>query len=125
MRTGIYAIFDKVANDLFGGQHALLISREDAAAVRVYTELLSDPKTIVGKYPADHDLLFLGELEEDYCISDDSLGHQPRTVLEGQAWLALNKPPTPEPELDPHGTNPATNDARARALRERNLNARA
>lgn len=117
MRTRIYAIFDKVANDLFGGQHALLLTREDAAAVRIYTELLADPKTIVGKYPKDHDLLFLGYLEEDHCVTPADDDHKAKVILTGEQWVTMNTPekldvPAPEP-IDPHDRI-----ARDRAIRE-------
>lgn len=83
MNNRIYAIYDKVAQTLTG---PLMQFRADAAAVRVFNDLATDPKTQIAQHPADYDLLKLGELVDETTIFPET-----ETILEGSTWLALNQ----------------------------------
>lgn len=107
MRTGIYAIYDIVAEMFIGG---LQLHKSEAAAVRVFDDLARDPQTGISRHTADYNLLFLGWLEEDQCITPDDSVHGPTITLAGKQWLLANRPTEPRleepPEVNPH-VNPS------------------
>lgn len=77
----IYAVYDNVAKALVGG---LYLHKHEAAAVRFFADVASDPQTLIAKHPQDFDLVRLGHINdlairEDYC-----------TVLKGSTWIAAH-----------------------------------
>lgn len=113
MRTGIFAIRDRVAQRIVSG---LEVQAHVAAAVRGFTDALSDPRQYLSKHPADFELIQVGWLVEDE-------GELPRAeklqfgedavVLTGSAWMATQeKAPSTEPNGSPD---------RVRALRSAGL----
>lgn len=77
---GIYAIQDTLALTLVGGLH---LFRTDAPAVRFFSDVASQPETIIAKHLSDHQLLCLGELDEETGAITEAA---PRVVLTGSAW---------------------------------------
>lgn len=83
MQTGIYAIYDKVADMYIGG---LLLHKHDAAAIRFFQDVAGLGDSLVGKHPEDFDLMLVGNLDEENKVS----GHKPAVVVSGKALAALN-----------------------------------
>lgn len=81
MATGIYCVHDKVADAIMGGLH---LHQADAPAVRMFTDALLDPKTILAAHPADFVLRFVGSIEDDGAIIPEM-----RDVLDGGQWLRM------------------------------------
>lgn len=114
MRTGIYCLYDTLAEQVIGG---LQLHKAEAAAVRVFDDLARDPQTGVGRHTKDYNLLFLGWLEEDNCITSPDQDHESTIVITGKQWLAINKPDTEldEPPIGtPHPKGPANGQIRSR-----------
>lgn len=96
--TGIYAVLDTVSSSLFGGLH---LHKADAAAVRMFTDALTDERTLIAKHPADFDLICLGYVcEVTVPENGDRLGIPAggistqgiTLVLAGKQWLASQPP---------------------------------
>lgn len=93
--TGIYAIYDNQAREYVGG---LLLYRHDAAAIRSFGDIARDPQTMIARHTADYELHKLG-------MFDPSTGHLTvgiegdgkSTILTGEDWLTINRPPTDTP----------------------------
>jgi len=82
MISRIYAIRDVVADALVGGLH---LHAHEAAAVRFFSDVASDPQTLVARHIADHELVFLGGIQTDTGLIDSVVPH---VVITGQAWAA-------------------------------------
>lgn len=102
----IYAIYDTVAEEIVG---RVFGAAADAAAVRLFTDLLSDKQTAQGTHPTDYNLLRVAEITNGGAlyIPDDAKGiptaareafHNatsttpPTLILTGAAWLAATQP---------------------------------
>lgn len=83
MKTGIYIVYDKLAQSPVGG---LYLHRHDATAIRFFVDVLSDPNSQVGAHPDDFCLMHVGEIHG----SDEpiKLTENIRTVLEGSTWAS-------------------------------------
>lgn len=77
----LYAIVDTMAETLVGGVH---VFPADAVAVRFFSDIASDPQTMIARHPADHELVHIATIEDDGEI----VGATRRTVLTGSAWKA-------------------------------------
>ena len=89
MNKTIYAIRDRVANDLIGNQmYLLMIFRTDAQAVRYFADAVLDDKSILNKHPTDYELLALGTISEGGDITSDT----PRVVITGDTLVATQSP---------------------------------
>lgn len=62
MKLGIYAIRDTVADTIVGGLH---VFKHDAVAVRFFMDIASDHQTMVARHLGDHEMVKVGELNED------------------------------------------------------------
>lgn len=79
---GIYAIRDTLAQALVGG---LFLHSHSASAVRFFSDVASDAQTLVSRHIDDHELVFLGTLDEETgAIVSDA----PAVVITGAAWKA-------------------------------------
>lgn len=84
-KTGIYAIVDKVADNIIGG---LQLHRHDAPAVRVFLDAARTTGTLVNQHTGDFMLVRLGylnlqnQIEEDYAI-----------ILEGETLATTQEKP--------------------------------
>lgn len=79
----IYAIRDNVAEQIIG---TLIMLKHEAAAVRSFGDIASMPESIVGKHPADFDLVQLGYITHTHQLEPDY-----RLVITGAAWLAAQE----------------------------------
>lgn len=84
----IYAIRDKVANDL-AGQFPLVCMRTDAQAVRYFGDSMQVDRSAISAHPEDYELIIVGGLNEDGSIVPIA----PTIVITGQALLAAQEPP--------------------------------
>lgn len=98
MRTGIYAVLDLVAQIIIGNAPGgLMLHKHPAAAVRMFTDALSDPQMIFNKHPEDFNLVLLGHLNDDNTL--DALPEL-EVVLAGKQWkLSQEPPPLQDPEV--------------------------
>ncbi|WNK13916.1 MAG: nonstructural protein [Microvirus sp.] len=86
----IYAIRDTLAQALVGGLH---LFKHDAAAVRFFTDVISDAQTMLHRHPNDHELICLGEVcDSGKDMSVDGFVGGPVVVITGSAWVASQTP---------------------------------
>lgn len=85
MKIGIYAILDNKAEMLIGG---LQLHKAQASAIRSFTDIALDPKTLINRHPEDFELIELGFLTDNNTIhpNDDY-----NVVITGAAWAAAMK----------------------------------
>lgn len=74
----VYAIRDKVAESI--GQQVWLF-KADAAAIRFFHDVMSDPKSYPAQHPDDFDLMSLGLLDDD-----GSFMGTPQVIFSGTQW---------------------------------------
>lgn len=86
MRT-IYAIRDRVANDL-AGYFPLVVFRTDAQAVRYFGDSIAAEKSALSAHPADYELIACGKLQDDGTITSQST----RIIITGDALIAASEP---------------------------------
>lgn len=79
----IYAIRDRIANDL-AGYFPLVVFRTDAQAVRYFADSLAQEKGAVSAHPNDYELVHLGAIFDDGKITAE----EPRIIITGSALLA-------------------------------------
>ena len=82
----LYAVRDNVAQTNVGG---IYMFPHDTPAVRFFSDVASDPNTMVARHPKDHALLHIGFFNEDTCelTPTDTV----RVVISGEAWLAMQQ----------------------------------
>lgn len=79
----IYAIQDTRAETIVGGIH---LFNHHAPAVRFFADIASDEQTMVARHIGDHQLLYLGTVEEE---SGQLHGNsEPIVIITGAAWKA-------------------------------------
>lgn len=93
MRTGIYALRDKLAETILGGLH---LHNHDASAVRFFTDVASTPDTQVNRHANDFELVRLGYLIQDENAAP-SIAEAYNVILDGATWLASQRPEPSEP----------------------------
>ena len=74
----VYAIRDKVAESI--GQQVWLF-KADAAAIRFFHDVMSDPKSYPAQHPDDFELMSLGLLDDD-----GSFMGTPQVIFTGTQW---------------------------------------
>lgn len=87
---GIYAIRDRIANDLVGMRmYLLMVFRTPQEAARYFADAINDTTSILNKHPGDYELIHMGDLtDEGYIRSTDD--HD--TVITGDALVATQAP---------------------------------
>lgn len=90
MKT-IYAIRDRVANDLVG-YYPLATFRTDAQAVRYFGDSIAMEKSALGAHPQDYELVKLGSLEDDGEITPCA----PTIIITGTAIVSMMTDHKPE-----------------------------
>lgn len=80
----LYAVRDNVAGMLIGG---IIVVRHEAAAIRTFGDIASQPDSIVRLHPADFDLLRLGHLDDAMQLVPDF-----GVVITGAQWHAAQQP---------------------------------
>lgn len=73
---GVFSIQDTMA----GCYTSPFIEHNDATAVRMFTELVSDPKTVFSKHPECYQLVCIGFWDE---LDGKLLGESPRSITNG------------------------------------------
>lgn len=84
----VYAIRDRVANDL-AGYYPLVVFRTDAQAVRYLGDSIAAEKSAIGAHPQDYELVKLGSLTDDGRIN----AHDPQVIITGEALRATTEGP--------------------------------
>lgn len=84
--TKLYAIFDNVAQDMFGG---IIRCVNDEVARRSFHELLRQKESPIASNRGDYDLMYLATM--DNCGNIDHEEEGPDVVARGQDWLEANK----------------------------------
>lgn len=87
MKT-IYAIRDRVANDL-AGYYPLVVFRTDAQAVRYFGDSAVAEKSAIGAHPQDYELIACGQIDDDGTIQHYAT---PTIVITGEALIEASKP---------------------------------
>lgn len=85
----IYAIRDRIANELVGmSMYMLFAFRTDQQAIRYFADAIMDEKSILNKHPADYELVSVGQLHETAAgeiILTDGTHH---VIITGDALIA-------------------------------------
>lgn len=84
--TKLYAIFDNVAQDIFGG---IIRCVNHEVARRSFHELLSQKDSPVANHRADYDLIWLFTIDNYGNIDPGQEG--PDVIATGKDWLEANK----------------------------------
>lgn len=94
MERKIYAIRDRIAQDLVGhSMYVLMVFRTDAEATRYFADAILDPKSILAKHPGDYELIHLGDLTpEGYILETVTTAN---IIITGSA-LVNAMTPTPD-----------------------------
>lgn len=88
MNKGIYAIRDRLANDLVGMQmYLLMIFTNDQTAARYFADAINDNTSILNKHPGDYELISLGTVSQGGEITPEPIRH----IITGDALLALQE----------------------------------
>lgn len=91
MTNGIYGIRDNQADSYVGGVH---IFTHDAAASRFFSDLASDPQTLISRHVADYQLDQLATFDLRSGMIDTA--GFPKTILTGEMWAMINQPARPQ-----------------------------
>lgn len=99
-QLGIYAVLDLKAEEIHGGTHLFLFGH-DAAAVRMFTDVLADERSMLSRHPEDYNLVRIGDVITRLDQGSDlQLGaiQQLRieTILSGAQWAAIRKQQEPK-----------------------------
>lgn len=88
--NGLYQIRDRVAEMAIG---PVLTAKRHPAAIRQFHSALADGRTSLSQHPADYELLYVGEQDEDTGAIYGA--EKPVIVATGEAWVE-SQPRTPE-----------------------------
>lgn len=96
MKT-VYAIRDRIANELVGVSMYLLFAfRTDQQAVRYFADCITDPKSILNKHPADYELVAVAELHDSAAGEIVLADGRHRVVITGDALIAATTEHQPQ-----------------------------
>lgn len=82
MKKGLYAIYDSKAEEVVG--NVIHILKHSAVAVRMFTDVMQNAKSIISQHPEDYDLVELGVLSDDEQTIEPTAPEN-RIVLAGAA----------------------------------------
>lgn len=86
----LYAIRDRVANDLIGrAMYMLMVFRTNEEAARYFADAVNDTTSVLNKHPGDYELLHLGCIEDSGPIIPLSA---PQSIITGDALIAVQQP---------------------------------
>lgn len=92
MRTNMYCIYDKVAEEIFGG---IIRANNDEVARRSFYEALADQNGPLAKNARDYQLMQIGLIDtadaQIYSAGGDHLNHLASIIATGADWLDANK----------------------------------
>lgn len=81
-KTRLYQMYDLTAEAAAG---PIVSEKRDGPAIRAFTAVLADSKTLPGQYPEHFALMYLGDQEEQ---TQQITSVIPVPILTGAAWLA-------------------------------------
>lgn len=85
----LYAVIDTLAQDITG---TVITLRNDAEAIRFFTDILSSNDNNVARHPLDHQLVCMGEIINDNGDIYLADAHGTNTlVMTGEQWLATQQ----------------------------------
>lgn len=79
--TRLYQMFDTEANSVSG---PIIAANRDAPAIRMFTQVLGDPKTLPGEYPHHFQLKLIGSQIED--TGEITPENPPQIIATGAQW---------------------------------------
>lgn len=85
--TSLYQIYDLKAEAIAG---PIMMERKEGPAIRAFHGLLADQRTNPGQYPADYNLICVGEQNLDTGAITPCI---PYTIATGSAWAESNQTP--------------------------------
>lgn len=89
MNKGLYAIYDRIANDLIGrAMYLLMVFKTDAEAARYFADAVNDETSILNKHPSDYALIHVGTISEGGEITAEPK----RIIITGDALIATQTP---------------------------------
>lgn len=80
----IYAVVDTRADDIHGG---LILQKNDAAAIRLFGDIASNPQTVVHRHPDDFELRRLGYIDTANDIQTEGVA----VIITGAQWAAAQQ----------------------------------
>lgn len=93
----IVGVIDNRAKDLIP-QTVLWLHRHPATAIRMYTDLASDPKSPIHLHVEDYDLVQLGTIDDDFNLK---AGYE--RLITGKHYAAMLAEPTTDNTTRPMG----------------------
>lgn len=89
MKT-VYAIRDRLANDLVGAQmYTLFVFRTNQQAVRYFADAILDEKSQLAKHPGDYELIAVGEIDDN---GELLAAKEPLVIITGDTLIAAQTP---------------------------------
>jgi hypothetical protein len=80
--TNLYQLYDTEAGCVAG---PIIIERKHAPAIRMFIDVIADPKTTPGQYPHHFELRWIGTVELDTGWLTPN--QPPVVIYTGQEWL--------------------------------------
>lgn len=88
----IYAIRDRIAGEITGMRmYSLMVFRTDQEAARYFADAINDTTSILNKHPADYELIYCGQVDDDGTIRPREIGQQ-AFIVSGDTLLAVQQP---------------------------------
>lgn len=88
MNRRVYAIRDRVSDDLVGrAMYLLMVFRNDAEAARYFADAVNDTTSIINKHPADYELVSIANLDD----KGNFYPHDRAVVVTGDSVVALQE----------------------------------
>lgn len=94
-KTRLYQMYDLTAEAAAG---PIISEKRDGPAIRAFTAVLSDKRTLPGQYPEQFALLLLGEQDDQ---TSQIVAIVPVPVLTGAAFVASSQAPDDDVPLTP------------------------
>lgn len=83
----IYAIYDKLAEDIIGGLH---LHNAEATAIRWFADIVTDKRTAVAQHPDDYELQCLGSIDRLHLTSSGPFQVITATAIAASAAAAAH-----------------------------------
>lgn len=84
--TRLYQIYDRAAQLAVG---PIVRAKNSTVALRMFHGACADPKTDLAAHPADYELLYLGDQDDDTATIDGLL--EPDIIGTGKGWIRLQQ----------------------------------
>lgn len=81
----VYVLYDSVSATWIG---QLVVDRADAPVIRMFHDLLRDPKTGPGMHPNDYEIRHVGFVGDDGQL----IPSETKVIATGAAWAASQTP---------------------------------